>query len=373
LLSRAASLLDLLQAALSNRVVLALLATGAAIYMYPQAHADGVALAGANGFGSDFHGTIWSADRAILHGLSPYPSPSQPFAVQPAVYLPPIFLATLPFGWLSLHVATWVWFGGLLAAAFGLLAVLDVRDPWCYALLFLSLPVEQALVLGNASILVAFGVALAWRFRFHPILGPLAVAATVTVKFWLWPLIVWLLIVRPRAGVLSGFIFGALTLVAWAAIGFHGLLEYPRLMHAEGGRYAGAGVLFVAALIQLHVAVRLAAALGILGGLMLLGAAWLRRTSEIESLSLALLAALVATPVAWPHYLVLMAVPIAITWRTPTLAWAWFPALWLATQEGLRYGQAGYSLAFCLFAVLPVVTVFVAHRNHSGPLPPTPR
>ena len=367
--TRAASLLDLLRAATPKQLALALLATGAAIYMYSQAHADGSALAGANGFGSDFHGTIWSPDRAVLHGVSPYPDPAKPFATQPAVYLPPIFLATLPLGWLSLHVATWIWFGLLLAAAFGLLAVLDVRNPWCYALLLLSLPVEQALVLGNASILVALGVALAWRFRFHPILGPLAVAATVTVKFWLWPLIIWLLIVRPRAGLLSGVLFGALTLLAWAVIEFHGLSDYPTLMHAEGRRFAGAGVLFVAALIQLHVAVRLAAALGILGGLVLIAAAWARRTDELGSLSLALLAALVATPVAWPHYLVLMAVPIAIAWRTPNLAWAWFPALWIATHEGLTHGQVGYSLAFCLFATLPVVAVTLARRGDAAAAP----
>ena len=355
--SRVISVFDAVRNALSNRIVVAVLATVALIYMYWQAHANGVWLAHANGFGSDFHGTVWAPDRAVLHGISPYPSGSQTFAIEPAVYLPPIFLVTLPFGWLSLHVAIWVWFGVLMASAFGVLAVLGARDPRCYAFLIMSLPVVQALVLGNASILIALGAALGWRFRKHPILGPVAIAATVAVKFWLWPLFVWLLIIRPRAGLRAVLAFAAINLGAWTAIGFHGLRGYPALMHTEGRLFAREGVLFVAALIQLNVAIKLAVAIGFLGGLILLGAAWVYRASEIKAFSLALLAALVATPVAWPHYLILMALPLVIVWPRLTLAWAWFPALWLAEHIGEAHGQIGQSLALCLFAVLPVVIV----------------
>jgi hypothetical protein len=365
MLGRSMSLIEAGKRVSTGRIALALLATAAAIYMYGQAHADGVAIVQHGIFGPDFKGTIWAPDRAILHGLNPYPNPSTLARTvgPPAVYLPPVFLATLPLGLLPLHVATWIWFGCLVAATFGVLAVLGVRDPWCYALFILSLPVEQALTLGNATMLVALGAALAWRFRDRQLLGPLAVAATVTLKFWLWPLIAWLLIVRPRAGVRAAVMAGALTLGAWAVIGFHGFLSYPALMHAEGSHFAYAGVLFVPALIQLHIRVREAAGAGILGGLVLLGLAWLRRSSELEVFALALLASLVATPIGWPHYLVVMALPIVILYPRLAIAWAWFPALWVATHFGPRPGQFGWSLAFCLFAVAPVVLVFVTRRN----------
>ena len=364
---------DAVARALSNRIAVALVATLAAVYMYGQAHAHGVHLAGINGFGSDFHGTIWAPDRAILHGVSPYPNPSGPFATEPAVYLPPIFLLTLPLGWLSLPAATWVWFGCLIASAIGVLAVLGVRDPWCYAFMLLSLPVVEALVLGNASILVALGAALAWRFRHRPALGPIAVAATVAVKFWLWPLVFWLLIVRPRSGVRAAVLLAVVTLGAWAAIGFDGLLSYPALLHTEAQLFVRGGVLLVAALVQLNVAVKLAAAAGVVGGLVLLGTAWIRRASEIESFTLALLASLVATPVAWPHYLVVMAVPIAILWRTIAPAWAWFPALWIAIHVGRRYQPVGHSLALSLFAALPVVMVVAFGRGRLGRAPAVAR
>ena len=350
--------------ALSNRIVLAALATGAALYMYGQAHAHGLVVDGVNGFGSDFQGTIWAPDRAILHGVSPYPSGPGPFAIEPAVYLPPIFLVTLPLGWLSLHAAIWVWFGCLLASAIGVLIVLGVRDPWCYALMLMSMPVVEALVLGNASILVALGAALAWRFRHRPIAGPVAVAATVAVKLWIWPLILWLTFLHPRSGVRAAVILVVVTLGAWAAIGFDGLLGYPALLRTDARLYLRGGVLFVAALAQANIAVTLAEAAGVLAGAVLLWAAWIRRSNDIESLSLALLAALVATPVAWPHYLVIMALPIVILWRRLSLAWAWFPALWVATHVGRYHSQsAAHSLALTLFAALPVVMIAAFGRG----------
>jgi hypothetical protein len=279
------------------------------------------------------------------------------------VYLPPIFLVSLPLAWFPLHVATWLWFATLMGAAFGILLVLGVRDPWCYAVFALSLPVEQTLVLGNATILVALGVALAWRFRDRPIVGPLAVAATVTVKFWIWPLMVWLLIVRPRAGVRAAVMFGVLTLGAWAVIGFKGFLRYPELIHAEGNRFAYAGSLFAAALVQLHHSVGFAAATGFLSGLLLLGLAWTRRATEIEVFSLALLASLVATTIGWPHYLAVTAIPIIVLYPRLAPAWLWFPGLWLATHLGPKPGQFYYSLPFCIFAALPVLIVFASSRE----------
>lgn len=168
----------------TSRSLLVVLAVAASAYMIEKSHADGLSIARLQGFGSDFGGTILNADSAIRHGLSPYPDPAKPLPGLPAVYLPPIFLATLPLTWFPLDLATWGWFCCLLSAGLGILWVLGVRDPWCYLLFTASLPIEQALVLGNASILVGLGVAFAWRFRDRRLLCPLAVAATMTIKFW---------------------------------------------------------------------------------------------------------------------------------------------------------------------------------------------
>jgi hypothetical protein len=351
------------QRVLTDRVLVSVIAALLAVYMVREAYINGGKLAAYNGFGSDFHGTVWGPDRAVLHGASPYLSRDMLPSV-PAIYLPPIYLVTLPLGWLSLHAATWVWFGILVALGFGSLAVLDVRDPWCYALMLMSPPVVDALVLGNASILVGFLVALGWRWRDRRLLGPLAVAAAVAVKSWLWPLLVWLLIRRMRSGLSSGVILGALVLVSWAAIGFHGLLHYPRLLHEEAAKFVHGGTLFVSALVQLNVPVRVAAVAGAVGAVVLLALAARRRSNEVEAFSLALLAALVATPVGWEHYLILMGIPIAIVWPSLSAAWLWFPALWLTLwlTDSLapdEWRQVSGSVALCLLATLPAVFVTV--------------
>ncbi len=93
-----------------DRLPLVAIGAVAALYTIREAFIQGRRLAAANGFGSDFGGTIWSPDRAVLHWVSPYPV-GHVLPAAPAIYPPPIYLATLPLGWLSLHVATWVWFG----------------------------------------------------------------------------------------------------------------------------------------------------------------------------------------------------------------------------------------------------------------------
>ncbi len=348
-------------------MVLASLATLAAVYMYVRAHAFGVSLAHGGRFGEDFKGTIWTPDRAILHGTAPYPAASsRSFAVEPAVYPPPIFLVTLPLGWFSLHLATWAWFGILFVAAVATPAALGVRDPWCYAFWLMSIPVVDAFVVGNVSILLAFGIALAWRFRDHTLAGPVAAAATVSIKPSLWPLLAWFLITRPRGGFRATALVVVATLGAWAVIGFSGLTSYPALVHTDARLFASDGVLFVAALIQASVPTNVAAALGILGGLALLGAVILRRSRDCESFSLALLASLVATPIAWTHYLALAAVPLVIVWPTISPAWAWFPLLSCTSQLAQAHSnELEMSLLLSFFATIPVILIVLSSHLRS--------
>jgi alpha-1,2-mannosyltransferase len=341
------------------------LAVLAAVYMYTQAHNEWDAIAHVNGLGGDFHGTIWNPDRAILHGRSPYPPSGHITTVgpPPAVYLPPIFLVTLPLGLLSLHVANWVWFGILVCSTIATVAALGVRNPLCYALWGLSLPVVAALALGNATLLVALGAALTWRFRDRRVLGPLTAAATVSIKLWLWPLLAWLLITRPRAGARSGAALVSITACAWAVIRFDGLFDYPKLMHAEARQFVQTSVLLIAALSLLHVAVQAAAAIGIALGVALLALAFVWRRRDLDSYALALLAALVATPVAWDHYLVLPAIPLAIAWRSLSISWVWFPAMYLVLRSVARVPSHGLPLhdfACCLFAAAAAALVVVA-------------
>ena len=123
----------------------------------------------------------------------------------------------------------------------------------------------------------------------------------------------------------------------------------------------------MAALIQLDVPIKLAAVAGLLTGLALLGTAFARRATDLESFSLALLAALIATPVGWPHYLVLPALTLIILSPKISLNWAWFPALWIAFDLAQSHGPVGQSLTLSLFAILPTVLVLTRSVCSAGP------
>src|ERR1700710_1032520 len=91
----------------------------------------------------DFHGSIWEAAHAVLHGRNPYPPPTLA-GVAPGdrfVYPAPVAFLFIPLGVLPFPIAAALITGILLAAVAGTLYVLGVRDWRCYGAAYLSIPV----------------------------------------------------------------------------------------------------------------------------------------------------------------------------------------------------------------------------------------
>lgn len=166
----------------------------------------------------------------------------------------------------------------------------------------------------------------------------------MVLKLFLWPLVVWLAVTRRvRAATTAEVIAGGLALLSWAVIGFSGITDYPRLLRElvelEGkNSYSAFAVLRAIGLPDL-----VAQAAVIASGLALLVLA--RRAAvapdQIEferdrrSLTLAVAAALVLTPILWLHYLPLLLVPIALA--RPRLSLLWFAPLALTVFELLDW------------------------------------
>jgi hypothetical protein len=283
---------------------------------------------------SDFW-TFWVAGRTVLHGGNPYPALASlpdvadrwfaPFVYPPvtAYLLAP--LAVLPFAlakvaFLLLNLA-----GVVLA-----LRLLGVRDWRCYGAAFASPPVIEAAGIGTISIPLLLAVAAAWRWRAHAVRVGLLVACAVTAKLFLWP--VWLWLVRARRYRAAALAVGAslaAVLGSWAAVGFAGLREYPtllgRLTGLEGPNSYSVYSLLRVAGVGDGTAARAGAVLGVVGV-----AVALRFVRGERRLLVALLGvSLLATPILWPHYLVLLFVPIAFA--SPRFSWLWLApvALWV--------------------------------------------
>jgi hypothetical protein len=293
-------------------------------------------------FAFDFHGSIWQAARDVLHGQDPYPPPTLA-GVAPGdrfVYPPAIAFAFIPLGVLPFPIAAAVITVILLAAIAATLYVLEVRDWRCYGAAYLSIPVLHDVRLGALTPLLALGLALAWRWRARPA-SAIPLAFVTVAKLFLWPVGVWLLATgRVRIALRTALYGAGASALAWAVIGFAGLADYPRLLQVLASSEQADGYSPVSALLALGLGGTAARVAATAIGLVLLACCAIvgRRGDERRSLTLALAAALVLSPIVWLHYFVLLLVPIALARRTFSPLWL-VPLLFWATPYEEHFGE----------------------------------
>jgi len=271
----------------------------------------------ADAIGFDFEGTLWEPGVAIREGRSPYPAPvaSEVDVGNPALYPPLLMVLIAPLTVLPWSVGVTVWtvlVGTALAAS---LFILDVRDVRCYVLALISAPATSGLVWGNATLLLVPLVALAWRWREHWLRTGVLVGLAIGSKLFLWPLLLWLLGTRRYRAFGAAVVVACVAVLApWAVIGFVGLSSYPDLLRVAEEVYAVHGYSFATMLSALGADTPLASRSALALGLAIAAIAFVagRRSRDEISLSLAVLAAILGSPIVWEYYYVLLFVPLAI-------------------------------------------------------------
>src|SRR5262249_46326549 len=152
-----------------------------------------------------------------------------------------------------------------------------------------------------------------------------AVASVIASKLLLWPLAAWLLVTRRFRALIAAVVIACVgVLAAWAVIGFAGMAGDPRMLALVTyiGERRASSLTACLLCVGLQVVVARLIALALAAGL--LGAAWRfarRPDGDRRAFGLALMAALTAAPIVWPHYLVLLFVPIALL--SPRFSAAW--------------------------------------------------
>jgi hypothetical protein len=301
------------------------------------------------------------AARLVLHGTSPFPAATieavrhfDQFVYPPAAAVLFTPLAELPVGLARVIMLVL----GVVCVIVAL-RLLDVRDWRCYGVSVMSAPAVNSLALGAVTSFLLVGAALAWRYRSHAGAAGAAAAVTAVFKVLLWPLGLWLVVTRRlRAAVTFAVVALVVTIAAWAAIGFAGLREYPRLLHVlsqaeQGDSYSPVALLRLSgtastvASVALVAAVALGVALAARGG-----------DGDRRAFAFAVAGALLATPIVWLHYFLLLLVPIAL--YRPRLSGLWFlPVLLWLTPATHSHGSV-WNIAFALAVTLVVLarTVF---------------
>ncbi len=286
-----------------------------------------------NSLSADFHHEIYPQAKLMLEGRNPYPPPDfDPTAAANYIWPPLVAylaapLTVLPLG--AADVAMLVLGLACMAAAVWLVGVRDWR---VYGVLALWPQVTGEMRVSHLTAPICLLLALAWRTRERPVHPGLALGLATALKFFVWPLGVWLAATHRIQSLLVAVGLAAVSLLL--VLPYVPLDDYARTL-AQLGRgfdqdsYTAFGLLVQSGASETSAHVAMWAI-----GLALLAATW-----RYRSFTLAVAAALALSPIVWLDYFAVAMVPLAIA--RPRLAWVWFVPLatWGLRGAGLGIGD----------------------------------
>jgi hypothetical protein len=318
---------------------------------------------GTGAWAIDFDGNFLRPAHEILRGVSPY-HPGELVHVRHAVaagqrpdefhdgvfpaYPAPALLLGVPFSYLPLGLAEWIWAGCMLLAGGLALRLVGVRDWRVYGIALLTPAAMSSVLLGAVDFALMLGIAACWRWRDHAGRAGLALGAIVALKLVAAPLVAWLLVTRRwRAAATAAAVSLCLWLAGWALIGFHGFSGYPHLLSLLTDIESNRGYSAVAYANLIGISGQAASLAPYVLGVGLLGVLWRvskrRQGADEAAFLVGLLLLLAFSPIVWHHYLVLLFVPLAIycprfapIWLLPTVCWVVWRGAFLYTGPAER-------------------------------------
>jgi hypothetical protein len=229
-------------------------------------------------------------------------------------------------------------------------------------------PAFTAIEMANLTPYLCLAVACIWRYRAS--VWPLAVGLglVIATKLFLWPLAVWALVTKRTGAVVRAIALGgAVVFVSWSVIGFDDVARYPELLsrfsEVQGETDSYSVLAIVAAAGGTTLAGQVVTVL--LGGALLTASIYFgRRAGDDErSFIAALGAALLLTPVAWLHYYVLLAVPLALARPRFSALWLLPIVLWVCPRFDNGDGQV---VLPTLVATTVIVSLLARPRTRPG-------
>jgi hypothetical protein len=339
---------------------------------------------GTSAWSIDFDGNFYTPAREIVHGLSPY-HPDALMRVRHAVanghkpdefqkgvfvaYPAPALLLGVPFQYLPLALAQWLWIGCMLGAGALALRVAGVRDWRVYGAALLTPAAVSSLMLGAVDLVLVLGLALCWRWREHAGRAGLALGAIIALKLLAAPLIAWLLVTRRwRAAAFASATSISLLVGGWALIGFHGFTGYQHLLSILTDIESNRGYSLVAFANAIGISGSAAALAPYVAGAVALAAMWVvsrrREGADEATFLLGVLSVLAFSPIVWHHYLLLLFVPLAIYSPRLSRIWCLPLACWIGWKGAFYYTGSFERTVFWL--VLAGIVAWMLTRERAG-------
>lgn len=326
-----------------------------AVAMFATAHSSG-------SLSADFHNELYPESKLLLDWENPFPGPEHPLEEGKNLIWPPVaaFLVA-PFTVLSPGAADWavalVGLGCFLLS----LRIVGVRDWRVYGAFLLWPPVIGEIRVSHLTPVLCLLLALAWRYRDVRVAPGLAIGLAGAVKFFLWPLGIWLAAIgRARETLVAAAVAGASLLLV---LPFTGLDDYFRTLLELGDAFDQDSYSPFGFLAQIGLPERFARVVSVVLGAALLLACWRR-----ASLGLAVAAALVLSPIVWLDYYAAAAIPLAVV--RPRLSWVWLAPLatWGLLSAGIGAGNGwGSARVLIVFAIVFAVIVRAEREVETEP------
>jgi Glycosyltransferase family 87 len=306
----------------------------------------------------DFHNELYPEAKRLLDWENPFPPPGSALGSGHNLIWPPLaaFLVA-PLTLLSPGAADWAMALVGLACFMGSLRIVGVRDWRVYGAFAMWPQVIGEIRVSHLTPFLCVLLALVWRYRDARFAPGVALGLAGAIKFFLWPVAVWLAAIgRARETLIAVLVAAASLLLVLPFTGLHDyfevLLELGRTFDQES--YSPFGFLM-----QIGAPEALARITMLALGAVLLVGCWRR-----GSLGLAVAAALVLSPIVWLDYYAVAAIPLAVV--RPRLTWIWLAPLatWGLLSAGLGAGN-GWGSARVLVVFAVVFAVIVRGERHA--------
>jgi hypothetical protein len=281
----------------------------------------------------DFHYELYPEAKLLLHGQNPFPPVEwDPTAASNLIWPPVAAYLVAPLTIFSPGVADILIVLVGLACFAAALWLVGVRDWRIFGVVALWPQVVSEMRVSHLTPIVAVLVAAAWRYRDTRGLPGALVGLGVAVKFFVWPVALWLAAVRrSREALLAVLVAGASLLLV---LPFIGLDDYAHRLSKLGRAFDQDSYTVFGLLVQAGASDAVARGATFAVGAVILVAMW-----RYQSFALAIAAALVLSPIVWLDYFALAALPLALA--RPRLSAIWFLpiATWGLSGAGLGIGE----------------------------------
>jgi Glycosyltransferase family 87 len=283
----------------------------------------------------DFHHELYPQAELLLDWENPYPAPDADLSDGRNPIWPVAATALVaPLALLPAGVADGLMTALVIASFAGALLVMGVRDWRVFGAVALWPATLNAIQTGNLTLPLCLLAALVWRFRDRRWISGVALGAALALKFFLWPLAVWLISIRRWQSAAIALAIAAASLLL--VLPFTGIDEYVRLLRNLGETFDEHSYTVYGFLVDAGAPDTIARGAYLAVGITVLAFAWRRR-----SFALAVAAALALSPIVWLHFFALLALPLAVT--MPRFRWPWLLPLAMYPAPGTLNGGAWQS------------------------------